>query len=92
MIEQACTSTIQYIECRGAYCGRGSEHITAYPFVPKTGVVSEHTKFRTTGGEALSFAASRYFVNEIFAGDSKEKGTQIVKDRVNPLTMNSAGL
>ena len=92
MIEQACTSTIQYIECRGAYCGRASEHITAYLFVPKRGAVSGHTKGRTTGGEALSFEASRYFVNEIFAGDSKGKGTQIVKDRMVLLTMNSAGL
>ena len=69
-----------------------AEAPSTYLFVPKRGTVSEHTKFRTTGEEALRFTASRYFVDEIIAGDSKEKGMQIVKDRVNLLTMNLARL
>ncbi|KAF5324773.1 hypothetical protein D9611_004556 [Ephemerocybe angulata] len=33
--------------------------------------------------ETLGFAAGRYFVNETFAGESKQKGTKIMKDIVN---------
>ncbi|TFY55841.1 hypothetical protein EVJ58_g7996 [Rhodofomes roseus] len=47
----------------------------------KKGAVGDRAEFCTTNVEAaLGFATGRYFVNETFAGDSKKKGTQIIKD------------
>ncbi|KZT68178.1 zincin [Daedalea quercina L-15889] len=47
----------------------------------KKGAVGDRAEFCTTEVEsALGFATGRYFVNETFAGDSKKKGTQIIKD------------
>lgn len=31
---------------------------------------------------ALGFAAGRYFVKEVFGGDSREKGTRVITDIV----------
>ena len=46
----------------------------------KKGAVGDRAEFCTTEVEsALGFATGRYFVNETFAGDSKRKGTQIIK-------------
>ncbi|OSX65107.1 hypothetical protein POSPLADRAFT_1044521 [Postia placenta MAD-698-R-SB12] len=49
----------------------------------KKGAVGDRAEFCTTQVEqAMGFATGRYFVNETFAGDSKEKGTKIIKDIV----------
>lgn len=46
----------------------------------KKGAVGDRAEFCTTQVEqAMGFATGRYFVNETFAGDSKEKGTKIIK-------------
>ncbi|KZS99524.1 zincin, partial [Laetiporus sulphureus 93-53] len=45
----------------------------------KKGAVGDRAEFCTTQvEEAMGFATGRYFVNETFAGDSKEKGTRII--------------
>ncbi|EPT06082.1 Metalloprotease [Fomitopsis schrenkii] len=50
----------------------------------KKGAVGDRAEFCTTEVEsALGFASGRYFVNETFAGDSKRKGTQIIKDIID---------
>ncbi len=36
-------------------------------------------------GESLGFAAGRYFVNETFRGESREKGTAVIKGLTMPL-------
>jgi len=46
----------------------------------KKGAIGDRAEFCTTQVEAsMGFATGRYFVNETFAGDSKKKGTQIIK-------------
>jgi endothelin-converting enzyme len=49
----------------------------------KKGAVGDRAEFCTSTVEmAMGFAAGRYFVNETFAGDSKEKGTKVITDIV----------
>ncbi|KNZ75362.1 Endothelin-converting enzyme 1, partial [Termitomyces sp. J132] len=49
----------------------------------KKGVVGDRSEYCIEKvEESLGFAVGRYFVNETFAGDSKEKGTQIITDIV----------
>ncbi|KAG5716301.1 Endothelin-converting enzyme 1 [Termitomyces sp. T112] len=49
----------------------------------KKGVVGDRPEYCIEKvEESLGFAVGRYFVNETFAGDSKEKGTQIITDIV----------
>lgn len=49
----------------------------------KKGAVGDRAEFCISKVETtLGFAAGRYFVNETFAGDSKEIGTNVIKDIV----------
>ncbi|KAN0123833.1 metallo peptidase [Russula decolorans] len=50
----------------------------------KPGAVSDRAEYCVDSvDQALGFATGRYFVNETFAGDSKEKGTKVITDIVN---------
>lgn len=45
----------------------------------KPGAIGDRAEYCVNSvDEALGFAAGRYFVNETFAGDSKEKGTKVI--------------
>jgi endothelin-converting enzyme len=45
----------------------------------KPGAASDRAEYCVNSvDEALGFATGRYFVNETFAGDSKEKGTKVI--------------
>jgi endothelin-converting enzyme len=45
----------------------------------KPGAISDRAEYCVNSvDQALGFAAGRYFVNETFAGDSKEKGTKVI--------------
>lgn len=45
----------------------------------KKGAVGERSEFCVSQvEETLGFAAGRYFVNETFVGESKEKGTTVI--------------
>ena len=45
----------------------------------KPGAVSERAEYCVNSVDrALGFATGKYFVNETFAGDSKEKGTRVI--------------
>ncbi|KAG6886039.1 hypothetical protein C0993_005223 [Termitomyces sp. T159_Od127] len=49
----------------------------------KKGVVGDRSEYCTEKvEESLGFAVGRYFVNETFAGDSKERGTKIITEIV----------
>jgi endothelin-converting enzyme len=46
----------------------------------KKGAVGDRAEFCVSKAEqTLGFAVGRYFVNETFGGDSKEKGTKVIK-------------
>lgn len=50
----------------------------------KPGAISDRAEYCVNSvDQALGFATGRYFVNETFAGDSKEKGTKVITDIVN---------
>jgi endothelin-converting enzyme len=45
----------------------------------KPGAIGDRAEYCVNSvDEALGFASGRYFVNETFAGDSKEKGTKVI--------------
>lgn len=45
----------------------------------KPGAVGDRTEYCVNSvDQALGFATGRYFVNDTFAGDSKEKGTKVI--------------
>jgi len=45
----------------------------------KPGAVGDRAEYCVDSvDQALGFATGRYFVNETFAGDSKEKGTKVI--------------
>jgi endothelin-converting enzyme len=45
----------------------------------KPGAVGDRSEYCANSvDQALGFATGRYFVNETFAGDSKEKGTKVI--------------
>ena len=45
----------------------------------KPGAIGDRAEYCVNSvDQALGFAAGRYFVNETFAGDSKEKGTKVI--------------
>lgn len=45
----------------------------------KPGAVGDRAEYCVNSvDQALGFATGRYFVNETFAGDSKEKGTKVI--------------
>ncbi|KAG6820570.1 hypothetical protein H0H93_015090 [Arthromyces matolae] len=47
----------------------------------KKGIVGDRSEYCVEKvEESLGFAVGRYFVNETFGGDSKEKGTKVIKD------------
>ncbi|TFK55167.1 metalloprotease [Heliocybe sulcata] len=47
----------------------------------KKGAVGDRSEYCASQVEnALGYAAGRYFVNETFAGESREKGTEVIKD------------
>lgn len=49
----------------------------------KPGAVGDRAEFCVSSIEnALGFAAGRYFVKEVFGGDSREKGTRVITDIV----------
>jgi endothelin-converting enzyme len=49
----------------------------------KPGAIGDRAEYCVNSvDQALGFAAGRYFVNETFAGDSKEKGTKVITDIV----------
>ncbi|KAI0006055.1 Metalloprotease [Russula compacta] len=49
----------------------------------KPGVVGDRAEYCINNvDQALGFATGRFFVNETFAGDSKEKGTKVITDIV----------
>ncbi|KAI0306551.1 Metalloprotease [Multifurca ochricompacta] len=49
----------------------------------KPGAVGDRAEYCVNSvDQALGFATGRYFVNETFAGDSKEKGTKVITDIV----------
>ncbi len=49
----------------------------------KPGAVGDRAEFCVGSIEnALGFAAGRYFVKEVFGGDSREKGTKVISDIV----------
>ncbi|KAI0093561.1 Metalloprotease [Irpex rosettiformis] len=49
----------------------------------KSGAVGDRAEFCVSSIEnALGFAAGRYFVKEVFGGDSREKGTRVITDIV----------
>lgn len=53
----------------------------------KPGAVGDRAEYCIDSvDQALGFAAGRYFVNEAFAGDSKEKGTKVITGalRIHP--------
>ncbi|CCL99342.1 uncharacterized protein FIBRA_01360 [Fibroporia radiculosa] len=59
----------------------------------KKGAVSDRVEFCTTQvEEAMGFAAGRYFVNETFSGDSREKGTNIIKDIIEAFKSSLSNL
>jgi len=49
----------------------------------KPGAIGDRAEYCVNSvDQALGFATGRYFVNETFAGDSKEKGTKVITDIV----------
>ncbi|KAI9510895.1 Metalloprotease [Russula earlei] len=49
----------------------------------KPGAIGDRAEYCVNSvDQALGFATGRYFINETFAGDSKEKGTKVITDIV----------
>lgn len=58
----------------------------------KPGAIGDRAEYCVNSvDQALGFAAGRFFVNETFAGDSKEKGTKVITGacQPNPLFVGS---
>lgn len=50
----------------------------------KPGAVGDRAEYCVSKVEsALGFAAGRYFVKEVFGGESREKGTKVITDIVD---------
>ncbi|PCH38139.1 zincin [Wolfiporia cocos MD-104 SS10] len=59
----------------------------------KKGAIGDRAEFCTTQVEnALGFAAGRFFANETFTGDSREKGTKVITDIVSAFKKSLAHL
>ncbi|KAE9406762.1 zincin [Gymnopus androsaceus JB14] len=59
----------------------------------KKGAVGERSEYCVGQVEqALGFAAGRYFVNETFGGESKEKGTKVITDIVKAFQTSLKGI
>jgi endothelin-converting enzyme len=53
----------------------------------KPGAIGDRAEYCVNSvDQALGFAAGRYFVNETFAGDSKEKGTKVITGAYLPIS------
>ena len=52
----------------------------------KPGAIGDRAEYCVNSvDQALGFAAGRFFVNETFAGDSKEKGTKVITGMYSPI-------
>ncbi|KAJ3821178.1 Metalloprotease [Lentinula raphanica] len=59
----------------------------------KKGAVGDRAEYCVNQVEqALGFAAGRYFVNETFSGESKEKGTKVITDIVKAFQRSLKGI
>ena len=96
ILNETSRDTIEaYLEMRAALTLSGNLGLSTEPWRAtraleerlrgiKTGAVGDRAEFCVSRVEnAMGFAAGRYFVKEVFGGDSREKGTKVITDIVS---------